>query len=147
MYCDEMGCRYVSISIMTEERNVEIYLMDLPRVVARRVSESKMMCCLLPLHSLFILLLLCLCLSSSVLASIPQSFHHTNLLRTIDLTKPYIRDSTALILENTSNTTQTHYYWGIPLDLDSRLSYLEVKEKKTGSSQLFPIQRSLEDHE
>ena len=94
-----------------------------------------------------ILILLLLCFTSSVvLASIPQSFQHTNLLRTVDLTKPYVRESTALILENISNTTQTEYYWGIPLDFVPKLSYLEVKEKKTGATELFPIERALEDH-
>jgi oligosaccharyltransferase complex subunit alpha (ribophorin I) len=90
----------------------------------------------------FSLLLLCLYSCSVVLASsIPQSFQITNLLRTVDLTKPYIRDSTALILENTSNSTQTEFFWGVPLQLIPRLSYLEVKEKKTGAAgHLFPIE-------
>ena len=97
--------------------------------------------------SSLILILLLLCFSSSVvLASIPQTFQHTNLLRTVDLTKPYIRESTALILENISNTTQTEYYWGIPLNLVPKLSYLEVKEKKTDATELFPIDHALEDH-
>lgn len=93
------------------------------------------------------LILLVLCSSSSaVLASIPQSFQHTNLLRTVDLTKPYIRESTALILENISNSTQTEYYWGIPLDIVPKLSYLEVKEKRTDATELFSIEPALEDH-
>ena len=92
------------------------------------------------------LVVLLICLSSLVCGAIPQVFQHTNLLRTIDLTKPYIRDSTALILENTSNSTQTDYYWGIPLNLVDRLSYLEVKEKKTGATHLFPVEKALEDH-
>src|SRR5438876_1992823 len=92
------------------------------------------------------LILVLLCFSSStVLALIPQSFCHTNLLRTIDLTKPYVRDSTALILENISNSTQTDYYWGIPLDLVPKLSYLEVREKKTDAVELFPVERAFED--
>lgn len=92
------------------------------------------------------IVLLITCLSSLVLGSIPQVYQHTNLLRTIDLTKPYIRDSTALILENISNATQTEYYWGIPLTLADKLSYLEVKEKKTGATQVFPVEKALEDH-
>ena len=92
-------------------------------------------------------LLFVLSLSSFVIASIPQTFRHANLLRTIDLTKPYIRDSTALILENIGNVPQTEYFWGVPLELASRLSYLEVKEKKTGSTDLFPVERAQEDHE
>jgi hypothetical protein len=87
-----------------------------------------------------------LSLSSSVIASVPQTFRHANLLRTIDLTKPYIRDSTALILENIGNSPQTEYFWGVPLELAPKLSYLEVREKKTGSTDLFPIERALEDH-
>jgi len=92
------------------------------------------------------LVLLLICLSSLVDGAIPQVFQHTNLLRTVDLTKPYIRDTTALILENTSNSTQTEYYWGVPLHLVGELSYLEVKEKKTGATQLFPVEKALEDH-
>jgi len=84
--------------------------------------------------------------SSSVNASIPQVFHHTNLLRTIDLTKPYVRDSTAVIVENISNTTQTDYLWPIPSDLISKLSYLEVREKKTGLSPNFAVEKAAEEH-
>jgi Ribophorin I len=87
-----------------------------------------------------------LCLSSSVAASIPQTLRHTNLLRTIDLSKPYIRDSTALILENISNTTHTEYFWGIPHELVPKLSYLEVREKKTGATEQFPVEQSEEQH-
>ena len=99
---------------------------------------------------LFSSLLLVLHLSFSfaplVSASIPLTFQHTNLLRTIDLTKPYVRDSTALILENISNTTQSVYYWGIPLDLVPKLSYLEIKEKKADNSELFHVEPAVEDH-
>jgi hypothetical protein len=98
------------------------------------------------LPSLSMLLALLVCLSSCVYGAIPQNFQHTNLLRTIDLTKPYVRDSTALILENVGDSAQTEYYWGIPAELDSKLSYLEVKEKKSGPTQLFPVERSSEDH-
>lgn len=92
----------------------------------------------------FVLLYLYSC--SVVLASVPQSFQITNLLRTIDLTKPYVRDSTALILENISNSTQTEFFWGVPLELVSKQSYLDVKEKKTAAAtQVFPIELSNED--
>lgn len=93
-----------------------------------------------------LLLLAFLFLSPVVSAAFPQTLQHTNLLRTLDLTKPYVRDSTALILENISNTTQIEYYWGIPLELVPALSYLEVKEKKSGNADLFPVEPALEDH-
>ena len=82
-----------------------------------------------------------LCSVSSLIAatSIPQLFQLTNLLRTIDLTKPYVRDSTALVLENISNSTQTHFLWAIPRETAPHLSYLEAKEKKPGASTLFPV--------
>ena len=90
-------------------------------------------------------LLLLLSPLQAVAVVIPQTLQHTNLLRTIDLTKPYIRDSTALILENVGKVTETEYFWGIPLDLAPNLSYLEVKEKKNGASPLFPIERLPQD--
>jgi len=84
--------------------------------------------------------------SSSVSASIPQSFRHTNLHRTIDLTKPYIRESTTIVLENISNKTQTEFFWGIPLYLVPKLSYLEVKEKSSCASANLPIEKVPKDH-
>src|SRR5271170_4793843 len=96
----------------------------------------------LPLLLLFLLILY----SSSVNASIPQVFHHTNLLRTIDLTKPYIRDSTAVVVENISNTTQTEYFWPIPSEIGSKMSYLEAREKKTGVSPNFAVEKAVEEH-
>jgi len=98
-----------------------------------------------PLLSLLFLVLLSFC-SSSVSASIPQSFRNTNLHRTIDLTKPYIRESTTVVIENISNKTQTEYYWGIPLSLVPKLSYLEVKEKSSCASANFPIKKVPGDH-
>ena len=96
------------------------------------------------LSSLISILLLCCPISFAV--SIPQTLRHTNLLRTIDLTKPYVRDSTALILENFSNSTQREYFWGIPHEIVPKLSYLEVREKKTGAGDLFPVESYSNDH-
>jgi hypothetical protein len=95
------------------------------------------------LLSLFVFFSLCSC---SVSALIPQSFRHTNLLRSIDLTKPYIRESTTVIIENISNTTQTEYFWGLPLSVVVKLSYLEVKEKKGCGMPNFPIEKALYQH-
>lgn len=93
-----------------------------------------------------LLLALLILYSSPVSASIPQVFQHTNLLRTIDLTKPYIRDSTALIVENVSNTTQTEYFWPIPSEIGSKMSSLEVREKKTGASPNFAVEKAVEEN-
>jgi oligosaccharyltransferase complex subunit alpha (ribophorin I) len=99
-----------------------------------------------PISPLSLLLFLLVLFSSSVYASIPQVFRHANLLRTIDLTKPYVRDSTAVVVENISNTTQTEYLWGIPLSLATKMSYLEVKEKKSGVSPTFAVEKAVEEH-
>ena len=105
----------------------------------RRRGTMRRMSAVSPLSLLF-WLLFSFC-SSSVSASVPQSFRHTNLHRTIDLTKPYIRESTTVVVENISNKTQTEYFWGIPLSLAPKLSYLEVKEKSSCASTNFPIQK------
>ena len=96
--------------------------------------------------SLLILFFVSFFCSSSVSASIPQSFRHTNLHRTIDLTKPYIRESTTIVIENISNKTQTEYFWGIPLYLVPKLSYLNVKEKSSCDSANLPIEKVKRDH-
>jgi len=114
------------------------------KLTQRKGKQRRRQTMLSSVLSLFFAVLVCL--SSTVLGAIPQTFQHTNLLRTVDLTKSYVHDSTALILENIGNSPQTEYFWGIPIDLDSKLSYLEIKEKKSGSTQLFPVEKSTEDH-
>jgi Ribophorin I len=88
----------------------------------------------------FLFFLLLLSPLNILAAEVPQTLHHTNLLRSIDLTKPYVRDITNLILENIGKRIETDYYVGIPLELAPKLSYLEVKEKKSGASPLFPVE-------
>ena len=106
----------------------------LPRRTKDGCCEMKTMSSFF--SSFFALLLIVLYLSSSVVFGTDDGLAQY----------PYIRESTALILENISNNTQTEYYWGIPLDLVPKLSYLEVKEKKTGATDLFLVERALEDH-
>jgi len=132
--------------------SVEITHPSIPhtRRVHRHDTARTMMTAASPsmprLFSFLLVLLFSFSSSPLVSASIPLTFRHTNLLRTIDLTKPYVRDSTALIVENISNATQSVYYWGIPLDLVPKLSYLEIKEKKAGNSELFRVEPAAEDH-
>lgn len=60
----------------------------------------------------------------------PQVFKNTNLLRTVDLSKPYSREVVAIIVENTSEQPQSEYY--VPLDRvqAERVSYVEARNKK-----------------
>ena len=73
-------------------------------------------------------------------------FRHTNIHRIIDLTKPYVRESTTVIVENISNATQSEYWWGIPLSLAPSLSYLEVKDKSSCSSPGYAIEKIRGSH-
>ncbi|KAL7266986.1 dolichyl-diphosphooligosaccharide--protein glycosyltransferase subunit 1 [Rhizina undulata] len=68
----------------------------------------------------------------------PQVFKNANLLRTIDLTKPYVRETIAIIVENISNEPQAEYYLPVPKDLVPKISYVEAKDKK-GSGAAFEV--------
>ena len=63
----------------------------------------------------------------------PQVYKNTNLLRTIDITKGYVRDTVAVIIENTSDSPQTEYYVPVPKEEASAISYFEAKDKKEGT--------------
>jgi len=56
-------------------------------------------------------------------------FKHTNAVRTIDLTKSYIRETHALVVENIATTPQSEYLWPIDSRLGENLSSIEAKEK------------------
>ncbi|KAF3939351.1 hypothetical protein ABW19_dt0205844 [Dactylella cylindrospora] len=63
---------------------------------------------------------------------VPQVFKNTNLLRTIDGSKGYIKETIAVIIENISDKPQTEYY--IPFSVPgSAVSYVECKDKKEGT--------------
>lgn len=60
-----------------------------------------------------------------------QNWRHTNALRTIDLTKSYVKESLAVIIENVSNSPQSVYH--VPLEAGVVYSSLEAREKSKGS--------------
>ncbi|KAI5797908.1 Ribophorin I [Peziza echinospora] len=60
----------------------------------------------------------------------PMVFKHTNLLRTIDLTKPYVKETVAAIVENVSNKLQTEYFLPFPRSVIPHISSVEAKDKK-----------------
>ncbi|KAJ6260629.1 dolichyl-diphosphooligosaccharide--protein glycosyltransferase subunit 1 [Drechslerella dactyloides] len=77
-----------------------------------------------------------LLLAASHLASsleVPQVFKNTNLLRTIDASKAYIRETIAVIIENTSDKPQTEYYLPLSVPGSSAVSFVECKDKKEGT--------------
>jgi len=77
-----------------------------------------------------------LLLSTSQIAaafSPPQVFKNTNLLRTIDVSKGYIQQTIAVIIENTSERPQSEYFLPISQDELARVSYIAAKDKKEGT--------------
>jgi len=62
----------------------------------------------------------------------PQVFKNNNLLRTVDLSKPYVRETTAVIVENVSKEPQTEYYVQFPKDVVPKISSIEARDKKGG---------------
>jgi hypothetical protein len=60
----------------------------------------------------------------------PPVFKNTNLLRTIDLTKPYSKEIIAVIAENISGKKQSEYFVPFDKDVVDRVSYVEATDKK-----------------
>lgn len=60
----------------------------------------------------------------------PQVFKNSNLLRTIDLSRPYVKETTAVIVENVSEKPQTEYYVPFAKDVVPKISSIEARDKK-----------------
>lgn len=68
----------------------------------------------------------------------PQVFKHSNLLRTIDLTRPYARETIAAVVENLSKIPQSEYYLPVSKETLPKVSYVEARDKK-GTGDLFVV--------
>lgn len=60
----------------------------------------------------------------------PQVLQNTNLLRTVDITRPYSRETIAAIVENTSDAPQSEYYIPFDKEVIGNVSYVEARDKK-----------------
>lgn len=70
----------------------------------------------------------------------PPVFKNTNLLRAIDLTRPYSKEIIAIIIENVSGEKQSDYYVPFDANVVENVSYLEARDKK-GSQGDFEVSR------
>lgn len=61
----------------------------------------------------------------------PQVFQHANLVRTIQLSKSYPKETVNLVVENIDKQPQSEYYIPFEQSLLSRVGGLEVSDKKT----------------
>lgn len=66
------------------------------------------------------------------IAAVEPAWRQTNALRTIDLTKSYVKESLAVIIENISKEPQSLYY--LPVESNTTYSFLEAQIKGKDSS-------------
>lgn len=66
----------------------------------------------------------------------PQHWKNSNVLRLIDLSKAYLRETVTLSVENIGTGPQKEYYWAVPLELLPHVSSVEVREKKLDAPKL-----------
>lgn len=60
----------------------------------------------------------------------PQVFKNVNLLRTFDLTRHYVKETTAVIVENVSQEPQSDYFVPFPRNALSKVSWIGARDKK-----------------
>jgi oligosaccharyltransferase complex subunit alpha (ribophorin I) len=68
----------------------------------------------------------------------PQVFKNINLLRTLDITKPYVRETIVVIIENISKEPQAEYYVPVAKETVQHFSYFKAKDKK-GNGEEFVV--------
>ncbi|CAG8533365.1 13020_t:CDS:2 [Ambispora leptoticha] len=118
-----------------------------PRKKVRlRVSpsfRSRFLCIYLTQMRLFsiysltctIVLIVCAAVFSSSATStpvnVPQYWRNSNILRTIDLTSPIVRETTVIIAQNVHDDLIGEYYFPVKEKLDKHLAWIEAKERKT----------------
>lgn len=63
---------------------------------------------------------------------VPQTFKITNLLRTLDLSKPIIREITSAAIQNThADQDQTDYYFPVDQAYSDNLAFISAENRKT----------------
>lgn len=60
----------------------------------------------------------------------PAVFRNINLLRSIDLTKPYSKEVIAVIVKNVSKEGQSEYFVPFAADEVTKVSFVEARDKK-----------------
>ncbi|EXJ72674.1 oligosaccharyl transferase complex subunit OST4 [Cladophialophora psammophila CBS 110553] len=60
----------------------------------------------------------------------PQVFENTNLVRTINLEKGYVRETTNVLVTNTDKSPQYHYYVPLEYDLMGKIGGFDARDKK-----------------
>ena len=70
----------------------------------------------------------------------PQVFKNTNLVRTINLEKGYVKESINVVIQNTDSKSQTEYYIPFAGDAIGKVGGLEVRDKNDASKPAFKVE-------
>ena len=70
----------------------------------------------------------------------PQVFKNTNLVRTINLEKGYVKESVNVVIENIDSKPQTEYYIPFAGDVIGKVGGLEVRDKSDASKPAFKVE-------
>ncbi|CAG8561829.1 9463_t:CDS:2 [Paraglomus brasilianum] len=62
---------------------------------------------------------------------VPQTWKNLNLLRTVDLTTPIVREVTAFVAFNTGDDPSKEYYFPVSEERDKHLAWISANERKT----------------
>jgi oligosaccharyltransferase complex subunit alpha (ribophorin I) len=66
----------------------------------------------------------------------PQVFENTNLVRTINLEKGYVRETTNVLVTNTDKSPQSDYYVPFEYDMMGRIGGFDARDKKNPDTPL-----------
>ena len=70
----------------------------------------------------------------------PQVFKNTNLVRTINLEKGYIRETINLVIQNIDSSPQSEYFIPFNSETIGKVGGLEVRDRKDASKPAFRVE-------
>ena len=69
----------------------------------------------------------------------PPVWENTNLVRTTNLEKGYVRETINVVVTNTDGSPQSEYYMPFSYDAMSRVGWLEVRDKKNAEKEPYHV--------
>lgn len=69
----------------------------------------------------------------------PQVWENTNLVRTTNLEKGYVRETINVVVTNIDGSPQSEYYMPFAYDTMSRVGWLEVRDKKNAEKEPYQV--------
>ena len=69
----------------------------------------------------------------------PQVWENSNLVRTTNLEKGYVRETINIVVKNTDTSSQSEYYLPFEYDAMSKVGWLEVRDKKNAEKRPFEV--------